>query len=53
VKDAAVVKAEPERYFEEAALNAVRRYKYKPKIVDGEPVERPGVEVIISFRLQA
>lgn len=53
VKDAEVVAAEPERYFEEAALNAVRRYKYKPKIVDGEPIERPGVEVIISFRLQA
>lgn len=53
VKDVEVVRAEPTTYFEEAAMNAVRKYKYKPKVVDGEAVERPGVEIILSFRLQA
>jgi periplasmic protein TonB len=52
VKDVAIVKAEPSSYFEEAATSAVRKYKYKPKIVDGKAVERPGVEIILSFRLQ-
>jgi protein TonB len=53
VKDVAVVKAEPPHYFEEAAMNAVRKYKYRPKVVEGHAVERSGVEIILSFRLQA
>lgn len=52
VRDVQVVKAEPRNYFEEAAMNAVRKYKYKPKVENGNPVARQGVEVIISFRLQ-
>lgn len=52
VRDAKVVEADPEGYFEKAALNAVARYKYKPKIVDGEPVERPGINLVISFKLK-
>jgi protein TonB len=52
VKDAEVVGADPDGYFEKAALNAVARYKYKPKIVDGEPVERPGINLVISFKLK-
>jgi len=52
VTDEAVVRAEPENYFEQAALSAVRKYRYKPKIEQGKPVERPGVELIIAFRLE-
>jgi protein TonB len=52
VKDPKVVEADPDGYFEKAALNAVSRYKYKPKIVDGEPVERPGINLVISFTLK-
>jgi protein TonB len=52
VKDPKVVEADPDGYFEKAALNAVSRYKYKPKIVDGEPVERPGINLVISFKLK-
>lgn len=51
VKDARVLDADPPGYFERASLNAVRKYKYKPKIEDGVPVERPGVQVVLSFKL--
>ena len=30
-------------------LRAVRRWRYNPKIVDGEPVPRPGVRVLLRF----
>ncbi len=53
VKDVSVVRAEPETYFEDAAINAVKKYKYKPKLIDGAPVERPGVEVVLSFKLNS
>ncbi len=51
VKDARVLDADPPGYFERAALAAVQKYKYKPKIEDGAAVERPGVQVVLSFKL--
>lgn len=50
-KDIAVVEAEPVNVFEDAAIAAVRKYKYKPKVENGQPVERPGVEVMLAFKL--
>jgi protein TonB len=47
----AVVKAEPPGYFEGAATAAVKGYKYKPKIENGQAVERPGVELVLAFKL--
>ncbi len=37
---------------EKAALEAVLKFKYKPKVVDGEPVEVAGVQNKITFRLE-
>lgn len=50
-KDIEVLDADPRHYFERAARNAVRKYKYKPKVENGVPVERPGVEIVVSFEL--
>lgn len=33
------------------ALAAVKKWKYRPKIEDGEPVERTGVQTAITFEL--
>ena len=38
--------------FERAAKNAVLKFKYKPRVVDGKPVEVPGVETRIRFQLE-
>ncbi len=38
--------------FERAALRAVLKFKYKPRVVDGVPVEVPGVKTRISFQLE-
>ena len=51
VKDAKVVAYEPSTIFNKAALKAVRQWKYNPKIVNGKPVEQPGVRIAIPFRL--
>lgn len=50
-KDIEVVEAEPVNVFEDAAIAAVRKYKYKPKVEQGAAVERAGVEVVLSFKL--
>jgi periplasmic protein TonB len=38
--------------FERAALRAVLKFKYKPRVVDGVPVEVPNVKTRISFQIE-
>lgn len=38
--------------FERAALRAVLKFKYKPRVVDGEPVEVPNVKTRITFQIE-
>ncbi len=52
VKDVVVTKAHPRRVFEKAAVSAVRKWKYNPKVENGEVVERPGVDVHLEFELK-
>jgi protein TonB len=51
-KDIEVLDADPKGYFERAAKDAVKKYKYKPRIVDGVAVDWPGVQLVISFKLE-
>jgi periplasmic protein TonB len=52
VKDAEVIGYYPSSVFNNAALRAIRRWKYNPKIENGKPVERPGMTVRLTFQLQ-
>jgi protein TonB len=51
VKDAVVVNAEPEKVFDAAALKAIARWRYNPKVEDGVAVERVGLQTIIRFEI--
>lgn len=50
VKDAAVVDSQPSNIFNSAALKAIRRWKFKPKVIDGESFEQRAVQVL-QFKL--
>jgi protein TonB len=52
VQDAHVVQADPPRVFDSAAVKAIRRWKYKPKVTGGKPVAQVGVRTLISFELE-
>jgi periplasmic protein TonB len=52
VSDAKVVDADPKGLFERAALEAIGRWKYNPKVVDGRAMERRGVQVVLTFKLE-
>ncbi len=41
----------PTDVFDHSALKAVERFKYRPTVVDGEPVEKHGVRNRISYKL--
>jgi protein TonB len=38
--------------FERAAIRAVLKFKYKPRVVDGVPVSVPGVKTRITFQIE-
>lgn len=51
VKNPIVVEAKPQNVFEKAAIAAALKFKYKPKVVNGEPMEVSGVQNKISFEM--
>jgi protein TonB len=52
IVDPIVVAAEPAGTFEEAALAAIRRWRYQPRVEDGVAVERVGLQTVIRFDLE-
>jgi protein TonB len=52
VRDPVVVEAMPKNVFDDAALKAIARWRYNPKVEGGVAVERVGVRTIIRFVLE-
>jgi TonB family protein len=51
VQDVTIVHSEPSSIFNRAAIAAVRRWKYQPRIVNGAPVEAH-VQLRVAFKLE-
>lgn len=51
VDDPRVIESEPRRMFDREAIRAVRKWKFKPRIVDGKPVPRRAT-VTLEFNLE-
>ena len=51
VRDPVVIEAKPPGFFERAAMQAALKFKYKPKVIDGDPVEVSGVRNRIIFEM--
>ena len=49
-RDIAVVDC-PQKVFARASVKAAEKFKYKPKVVDGEPIEVPGVRNRFTFQM--
>jgi protein TonB len=50
VEDIVLLESEPEGIFDRAAIRAVSKWKFKPRIVDGQPVAARA-EQVVEFRL--
>lgn len=50
VKDAIVAESKPPRVFDRAALRAIVKWKFKPKLVDGHPVSQRALQ-LLEFKL--
>lgn len=51
VTSAKVIRSDPPGVFDEAALAAIREWKFRPKVVAGEPVESAGTQRI-EFKMR-
>lgn len=51
VRDPIVVDAAPSSVFNGAAIEAVRKFRYSPRMVNGQPVEVKGVRTRFRFRI--
>ena len=51
VKDVQVIESKPAFLFDRATIRAIKRWKFKPRSVNGEPVERHQVRQRIQFSL--
>lgn len=52
VANVEVIDAQPRRTFDREARNALLKWKYKPRLVDGKPTVQVGNQVKIEFKLQ-
>ena len=52
VIDPEVVEAKPQGFFERAAIAAALKFKYKPTVIDGEPIDVTGVRNRIIFEME-
>lgn len=50
--DINVIEANPRRVFEREAMQALRKWKYQPKVVDGKSIAQVGQTVRLEFKLE-
>lgn len=51
VRDVVVIESSSS-VFERAAIEAALKFRYRPRVVDGEPIEVPGVRNLFTFVLE-
>ena len=52
IRDPQAVDCEPSGVFERASVKAAAKFKYKPRVVDGEPIEVAGVQNKFTYELE-
>jgi protein TonB len=52
IRDPVAVDCQPEGVFEQASVKAALKFKYKPRVVDGEPIEVAGVQNKFTYTLE-
>jgi len=52
IRDPKAVDCQPQGVFERASLKAAEKFKYKPRVVDGEAIEVAGVQNKFTYELE-
>ncbi len=52
VRDAVVIDSEPRGIFDRVSIQAALKFKYRPREVNGEPIEVRGVRNLFRYELE-
>jgi protein TonB len=52
IRDPQAVDCQPSGIFDRASVKAATKFKYKPRVVDGEPIEVAGVQNKFTYELE-
>ena len=52
IRDPIAVDCQPSGIFDRASVKAATKFKYKPRVVDGEPIEVAGVQNKLTYELE-
>jgi protein TonB len=52
IRDPRAVDCQPSGVFDAASVKAAEKFKYKPRVVDGQPIEVPGVQNKFTYELE-
>lgn len=52
IRDPVAVDCQPQGVFEKASVKAAHKFKYKPRVVDGEAIEVAGVQNKFTYELE-
>lgn len=52
IKDPVAVDCQPKGYFERASIKAALKFKYKPRVIDGEAIDVLGVQNLFTYELE-
>ena len=52
VRDVVVVDAEPQGMFDRSSIRAAERFRFQPRVVNGEAVEVPNVQYVFRYQLE-
>lgn len=51
-RDVVVIEAEPSGIFDKVSIDAALKFKYRPRVVNGEPIEVRGVRNVFRYQLE-
>ncbi|MCP4550195.1 MAG: energy transducer TonB [bacterium] len=52
IRDAKVIDAKPANIFDKVSITAALKFKYRPRVVNGEPIDVHGVRNLFRFELE-
>ncbi len=52
IRDPRAVDCQPSGVFDDASVKAAYKFKYKPRVIDGEAIEVPGVQNKFTYELE-
>lgn len=52
IKDPVAIECQPKGYFERASIKAALKFKYKPRVIDGEAIDVNGVQNLFTYELE-